>query len=102
MHGQNKTHNTDDCFELNRRKKRAKSDTSWSGADKCLLQINNVIDWDGPPPAPPTKLSLSDFPSFSGEIEDQEKYETKMEAQIRQTSFKFLLTQDPVELEEEL
>eukprot|EP00957_Ditylum_brightwellii_P193243 14713852-Ditylum_brightwellii.AAC.1 len=34
MHGQNKTHNTDNCFELNQCKKHTKSDTSKSGADK--------------------------------------------------------------------
>eukprot|EP00957_Ditylum_brightwellii_P129428 9873470-Ditylum_brightwellii.AAC.1 len=43
MHGQNKTHNTDNCFELSRCKKHAKSDTSWSGADKVTYKDLNAF-----------------------------------------------------------
>eukprot|EP00957_Ditylum_brightwellii_P099369 7569148-Ditylum_brightwellii.AAC.1 len=55
--------------------------------------MNKVIEWDGPPPtatlpAPqsqpsrfiaPIKLSLANFPNFSGDIKGQENYKTKME-----------------------
>eukprot|EP00957_Ditylum_brightwellii_P145750 11098625-Ditylum_brightwellii.AAC.1 len=40
------------------------------------------------------KLSPANFPAFSGEISEHEHYKTKVEAQIRQTSFKFLLARD--------
>eukprot|EP00957_Ditylum_brightwellii_P009921 748496-Ditylum_brightwellii.AAC.1 len=43
MHGQNNTHNTDNCFELNQRKKCAKSDTSRSGADKVSYKDLNAF-----------------------------------------------------------
>eukprot|EP00957_Ditylum_brightwellii_P198800 15153395-Ditylum_brightwellii.AAC.1 len=43
MHGQNNTHNTDNCFELNWRKKRAKSDTSQSGKDKVSYKDLNAF-----------------------------------------------------------
>eukprot|EP00957_Ditylum_brightwellii_P154891 11789009-Ditylum_brightwellii.AAC.1 len=43
MHGWNNTHDTDDCFELNRCKKRAKSDTSWSGKDKVSYKDLNAF-----------------------------------------------------------
>eukprot|EP00957_Ditylum_brightwellii_P005121 388967-Ditylum_brightwellii.AAC.1 len=49
----------------------------------------------------PIKLSPADFPSFSGKIENQKTYKTKAEAQIGQTAFKFLLTQDAVGQEDE-
>eukprot|EP00957_Ditylum_brightwellii_P139005 10595039-Ditylum_brightwellii.AAC.1 len=48
----------------------------------------------------PIQLSPADFPSFTGEIEEQESYKTKGEAQIRQTAFKFLLTRDAANQEE--
>ena len=48
-----------------------------------------------PSPAPaPIRLSSSDFPKFLGDINDQEKYKTKAEAQIGQTTFKFLLSRN--------
>jgi hypothetical protein len=59
-------------------------------------------------PAPaPIRLSSSDFPKFTGDIGDQDKYRTKAEAQIGQTAFKFLLahdatTKDEKERDEEL
>eukprot|EP00957_Ditylum_brightwellii_P027149 2052750-Ditylum_brightwellii.AAC.1 len=34
MHGRNRTHDTDECFELNRRVKRAKPNTAQNEADK--------------------------------------------------------------------
>eukprot|EP00957_Ditylum_brightwellii_P102148 7786894-Ditylum_brightwellii.AAC.1 len=37
----------------------------------------------------PIQLSPVNFPSFTGEIEEQEGYKTKAEAQTRQTAFKF-------------
>eukprot|EP00957_Ditylum_brightwellii_P022834 1722533-Ditylum_brightwellii.AAC.1 len=43
MHGQNNTHDTDDCFELNQHKKCAKSDMSWSGKDKVSYKDLNVF-----------------------------------------------------------
>eukprot|EP00957_Ditylum_brightwellii_P188065 14317842-Ditylum_brightwellii.AAC.1 len=46
------------------------------------------------------QFSPADFPTFSGEIADQEHYKTKAEAQIRQTVFKFLLTLDAQDQEE--
>eukprot|EP00957_Ditylum_brightwellii_P097171 7400508-Ditylum_brightwellii.AAC.1 len=46
------------------------------------------------------KLSPSNFPNFSGKIANQESFMTKAEAQIGQTSFKFLLTRDAVTQEE--
>eukprot|EP00957_Ditylum_brightwellii_P145696 11094005-Ditylum_brightwellii.AAC.1 len=47
-----------------------------------------------------TKPSPADFLTFSGEIEDQDNYKTKVEAQIGQTVFKFLLSQDAVNQDE--
>ena len=48
-----------------------------------------------PAPAPaPIRLSSADFPTFSGDIDDQEKYITKAEAKIGQTAFRFLLSRD--------
>ena len=43
MHGRNNNHNTDDCFELNQRKKHAKSDTSWSRKDKLSYKDLNAF-----------------------------------------------------------
>eukprot|EP00957_Ditylum_brightwellii_P012986 981276-Ditylum_brightwellii.AAC.1 len=43
MHRRNNTHNTDNCFELNQRKKRAKSDTSWSRKDKVSYKDLNAF-----------------------------------------------------------
>eukprot|EP00957_Ditylum_brightwellii_P163322 12435600-Ditylum_brightwellii.AAC.1 len=43
MHGQNPTHDTDDCFKLNRRKKRAKSGTSQSSKDKVSYRDLNAF-----------------------------------------------------------
>ena len=43
----------------------------------------------------PIRLSPSDIPQFSGEIEDQESYQTKIEAMVGQTTFKFLLSRAP-------
>eukprot|EP00957_Ditylum_brightwellii_P190703 14518126-Ditylum_brightwellii.AAC.1 len=43
MHGQNNTHDTDNCFELNQRKKRAKSDTSRNGKDKVSYKDLNAF-----------------------------------------------------------
>eukprot|EP00957_Ditylum_brightwellii_P107300 8187370-Ditylum_brightwellii.AAC.1 len=48
----------------------------------------------------PIRLSPADFPFFTGEIEEQESYKAKDEAQIGQTAFKFLLTQDAANQEE--
>ena len=48
-----------------------------------------------PPASSPIKLSHNDIPLFSGDIEDQECYRTKIEAMVGQTAFKFLLTRDP-------
>jgi hypothetical protein len=42
----------------------------------------------------PIKLSPNDIPEFSGDIEDQERYRTKIEAMVGQTTFKFLLSRD--------
>jgi len=44
----------------------------------------------------PIKLSPTDFPKFTGELDDQEMFKSKAEAQIGQTAFKFLLTRDAV------
>eukprot|EP00957_Ditylum_brightwellii_P179000 13634943-Ditylum_brightwellii.AAC.1 len=43
MHGWNNTHDTDDCFELNRRKKRAKLETSRSGKEKVSYKDLNAF-----------------------------------------------------------
>ena len=43
----------------------------------------------------PIKLSPNDIPAFSGDIEDQESYRTKIEAMVGQTTFKHLLTRAP-------
>eukprot|EP00957_Ditylum_brightwellii_P129610 9887225-Ditylum_brightwellii.AAC.1 len=43
MHGPNRTHNTKDCFELKRREKRAKADTTRGGADKVSYKDLNVF-----------------------------------------------------------
>lgn len=48
----------------------------------------------------PIKLSPNDFPKFSGELDDQEMFKSKAEAQIGQTAFKFLLTRDAVSPDE--
>ena len=42
----------------------------------------------------PIKLSPNDVPEFSGDIKDQEKYRTQIEAMVGQTAFKFLLNRD--------
>ena len=42
----------------------------------------------------PIKLSPSDIPAFTGDIGDQEKYKTTIEAMVGQTAFKFLLSRD--------
>lgn len=44
----------------------------------------------------PIKLSPTDFPKFTGELDDQEMFKSKAEAQIGKTAFKFLLTRDAV------
>eukprot|EP00557_Chaetoceros_sp_GSL56_P014026 CAMPEP_0176478512 /NCGR_PEP_ID=MMETSP0200_2-20121128/1227_1 /TAXON_ID=947934 /ORGANISM="Chaetoceros sp., Strain GSL56" /LENGTH=1865 /DNA_ID=CAMNT_0017874457 /DNA_START=317 /DNA_END=5915 /DNA_ORIENTATION=+ len=44
----------------------------------------------------PIKLSPNDFPKFTGELDEQEMFKSKAEAQIGQTAFKFLLTRDAV------
>eukprot|EP00957_Ditylum_brightwellii_P013955 1053011-Ditylum_brightwellii.AAC.1 len=38
MHGRNRTHNTGDCFELKRRAKRTKANTSCGKADKVTYK----------------------------------------------------------------
>eukprot|EP00957_Ditylum_brightwellii_P016288 1225263-Ditylum_brightwellii.AAC.1 len=43
MHGPNRTHNTKDCFELKRHTKRAKADTTCSGADKVTYKDLNTF-----------------------------------------------------------
>eukprot|EP00957_Ditylum_brightwellii_P175440 13355955-Ditylum_brightwellii.AAC.1 len=43
MHGRNNTHDMDDCFELNRRKKHAKSELSRSGKDKVSYKDLNAF-----------------------------------------------------------
>eukprot|EP00957_Ditylum_brightwellii_P164811 12548194-Ditylum_brightwellii.AAC.1 len=43
MHGRNKTHDTEDCFELNRRKKCAKSESSWNEKDKVTYKDLNAF-----------------------------------------------------------
>eukprot|EP00957_Ditylum_brightwellii_P136690 10423811-Ditylum_brightwellii.AAC.1 len=43
MHGQNPTHDTDDCFKLNRRNKHAKSGMSQSGKDKVSYRDLNTF-----------------------------------------------------------
>jgi ABC-type Zn2+ transport system substrate-binding protein/surface adhesin len=43
MHGPNRTHNTKDCFELKRRAKRAKTDTSRDGAEKVSYKDLNAF-----------------------------------------------------------
>eukprot|EP00957_Ditylum_brightwellii_P126994 9681998-Ditylum_brightwellii.AAC.1 len=43
MHGPNRTHNTKDCFELKRRTKRAKADTTCGGADKVTYKDLNTF-----------------------------------------------------------
>eukprot|EP00957_Ditylum_brightwellii_P123725 9432566-Ditylum_brightwellii.AAC.1 len=43
MHGRNNTHDTDNCFELNRRKKRAKLESSRSGKDKVSCKDLNAF-----------------------------------------------------------
>jgi hypothetical protein len=42
----------------------------------------------------PIKLLPNDVPEFSGDIKDQEKYRTQIEAMVGQTAFKFLLNRD--------
>eukprot|EP00957_Ditylum_brightwellii_P125723 9583683-Ditylum_brightwellii.AAC.1 len=42
MHGRNRTHNTKDCFELKRRAKRAKANTSWNKLDKVTYKDLNL------------------------------------------------------------
>eukprot|EP00957_Ditylum_brightwellii_P041673 3156131-Ditylum_brightwellii.AAC.1 len=59
--------------------------------------MNEVMQWNGgTQSAPgtttvkqhaPIQLSPADFPSFTGEIDEQESYKTKAEAQIGQTAF---------------
>eukprot|EP00957_Ditylum_brightwellii_P210198 15364664-Ditylum_brightwellii.AAC.1 len=72
--------------------------TTMSGV--ILIDMRHGVVPSLPPPPPSTKstapiwLSPADFLSFSGEIEDQENYRTKAEAQIGQTAFKFLLFRD--------
>eukprot|EP00957_Ditylum_brightwellii_P100686 7673300-Ditylum_brightwellii.AAC.1 len=43
MHGRNNTHDTDDYFELNQRKKRAKSSTSHHDKDKVSYRDLNAF-----------------------------------------------------------
>eukprot|EP00957_Ditylum_brightwellii_P184513 14053955-Ditylum_brightwellii.AAC.1 len=43
MHGPNRTHNTKDCFELKRRAKCAKADTTRGGADKVTYKDLNAL-----------------------------------------------------------
>eukprot|EP00957_Ditylum_brightwellii_P107467 8200067-Ditylum_brightwellii.AAC.1 len=43
IHRQNNTHETDNCFELNRRKKLAKLETSQSGKDKVSYRDLNAF-----------------------------------------------------------
>eukprot|EP00957_Ditylum_brightwellii_P078614 5976838-Ditylum_brightwellii.AAC.1 len=43
MHRRNKTHNMDDCFELNRRKKRVKSESSRNEKDKVTYKDLNAF-----------------------------------------------------------
>ena len=43
----------------------------------------------------PIKLSPSDIPNFTGEIEEQDSYKTKIEAIVGQTTFKHLLSRAP-------
>eukprot|EP00957_Ditylum_brightwellii_P090081 6860318-Ditylum_brightwellii.AAC.1 len=74
---------------------------AWNKASQSTSSSKN------PKETVPIKLSPADFPSFAGEIEEQESYKTKAEAQIRQTAFKFLLTwyrmnQDERERDEQL
>ena len=59
------------------------------------LQPSAVPALRAPSPMPaPIRLSSSDFPKFSGDINNQDMYRTKAEAQIGQTTFKFLLARD--------
>eukprot|EP00957_Ditylum_brightwellii_P189034 14390572-Ditylum_brightwellii.AAC.1 len=43
MHRPNRTHNTKDCFELKRRAKRVKTDTTRGGADKVSYKDPNAF-----------------------------------------------------------
>eukprot|EP00957_Ditylum_brightwellii_P125905 9597888-Ditylum_brightwellii.AAC.1 len=43
MHGRNRTHDTEDCFELNWRTKRAKSSTNHAKADKVSYKDLNAF-----------------------------------------------------------
>eukprot|EP00957_Ditylum_brightwellii_P080031 6086132-Ditylum_brightwellii.AAC.1 len=43
MHGRTNTHDTNDCFELNRRKKHAKSESSRNGKDKVSYKDLNAF-----------------------------------------------------------
>eukprot|EP00957_Ditylum_brightwellii_P047615 3617249-Ditylum_brightwellii.AAC.1 len=43
MHRPNMTHDTKDCFELNRRKKRAKTNTNHNGSDKVTYKDLNTF-----------------------------------------------------------
>eukprot|EP00957_Ditylum_brightwellii_P136195 10386839-Ditylum_brightwellii.AAC.1 len=43
MHGPNRTHHTKDCFELKRRAKRAKPDTTCDGAEKVSYKDLNAF-----------------------------------------------------------
>eukprot|EP00957_Ditylum_brightwellii_P209584 15362346-Ditylum_brightwellii.AAC.1 len=43
MHGENNTHDTDNCFELNRHKKHTKSDMSQSRKDKLSYKDLNAF-----------------------------------------------------------
>eukprot|EP00957_Ditylum_brightwellii_P052645 3991434-Ditylum_brightwellii.AAC.1 len=62
MHGRNRTHDTEDCFELKRRTKRAKPNTSQNKTDKrkekevklntfnkfCFLNVESSNEEDKP------------------------------------------------------
>ncbi len=51
-------------------------------------------------PTAPIKLSTSDIPSFSGDIQDQDTYKTRIEAIVGQTTFKHLLSRGPNSVDE--
>eukprot|EP00957_Ditylum_brightwellii_P107473 8200526-Ditylum_brightwellii.AAC.1 len=74
----------------------------WNNLTPTMI-MSNVLSLDGTPSKStgsltgatksmsPICLSPTNFPVFFGEIEDQENYKTKAEAQIGQTAFKFFL-----------
>eukprot|EP00957_Ditylum_brightwellii_P155796 11860697-Ditylum_brightwellii.AAC.1 len=63
------------------------SSTIMNGIVTCGGIVSGTTDISTLKATAPIKLSPADFPSFSGEIKDQEDCKTEAEAQIGQTNF---------------